>query len=169
MDVVPKLIAACFVAACLVLTAQLPADAHASLVSTDPTDGSQVETAPKTVELTFSQDLDTGFVAVMAPDGTKVGTSEPRLSGARMSADLAESHQSGMYTVAYRVVSVDGHPVTGQFSFTATSGHQATPQEASSEESFVDRHSTLLIVGLALAMVAIALMLAPLSRRRREA
>jgi methionine-rich copper-binding protein CopC len=169
MDVVSKLFAAVLVAVCILLTGQLPADAHASLVSTDPADGSQVASAPETVELTFSEDLDTGFVAVMAPDGTKVETSEPRLSGARMSADLEESHQSGVYTVAYRVVSVDGHPVTGQFTFTATSGHQATPQEAATEESFVDRNSTLLIVGLALAMVAIALMLAPLSRRRREA
>ncbi len=169
MDVVSKLFAAVLVAVCILLTGQLPADAHASLVSTDPADGSQVASAPETVELTFSEDLDTGFVAVMAPDGTKVETSEPRLSGARMSADLEESHQSGAYTVAYRVVSLDGHPVTGQFTFTATSGHQATPQEAATEESFVDRNSTLLIVGLALAMVAIALMLAPLSRRRREA
>lgn len=169
MNVVPMLIAAFLVAACIVFTGQSPADAHASLVSTDPADGSQVVTAPETVELTFSEDLGTGFVAVRAPDGTKVGTSEPRFSGTRMSADLAESQQSGVYTVAYRVVSVDGHPVTGQFTFTATSGHQATSQEAATEGSFVDRNSTLLIVGLALAMVAIALMLAPLSRRRREA
>ena len=169
MDVVPKVITALLVAACLVFTGQLPADAHASLVSTDPADGSQVATAPRTVELTFSEDLDTGFVAVKAPDGSTVETSEPRLSGTRMSADLAESHQSGLYTVAYRVVSVDGHPVTGQFTFTATSGHEATPQKAASEESFFDRNRTPLIVGIVLAMVAIALMLAPLSRRRREA
>jgi copper resistance protein C len=169
MDVVPKLIAAFLVATCVLFTSQVPADAHASLVSTDPVDGSQVATPPQSVELTFSDDLDTGVVAVIAPDGSKVTTSEPRISGTRMTADVGESHQRGRYTVAYRVVSVDGHPVTGQFTFTATSGHQAAPQEASSEESFVDRHSTLLIVGLALAMVAIALMLAPLNRRRREA
>lgn len=169
MDVVPKLISAFLLAAWIAFAGPSPADAHASLVSTDPADGSQLQTAPLAVELTFSEDLDTGFVTVTAPDGTKVGTSEPRLSGARMSADLAEGHQSGKYTVAYRVVSVDGHPVTGEFTFTATSGHQATPQEPASEESFVDRNSTLLVVGLALAMVAIALMLAPLSRLRGEA
>lgn len=169
MDVVPKLIAAFLLAACIAFTGELPAGAHASLVSTDPADGSQISTAPATVELTFSENLDTGFVAVMAPDGTKVPTSPPRLSGARMSADLAETHESGTYTVAYRIVSVDGHPVTGQFTFTATSGHQAMPQEAAGKESSVGRHKTVLIVAIALAMVAIALMLAPLSRRRREA
>ena len=134
-----------------------------------PPTGREIATAPPTVELTFSEDLDSGFVAVTAPDGSKVTTSEPRISGTTDVADLAASDQRGRYTVAYRVVSGDGHPVTGQFTFTATSGHQATPKETSSQESFVDRHSTLLIVGLALAMVAIALMLAPLNRRRREA
>ena len=169
MDVVPTLIAAFLVATCVLFVGQMPADAHASLVSTDPSDGSQIPTAPRTVGLTFSEDLDSGFVSVMAPDGTKVGTSEPRLSGTQMTADLAESHQRGTFTVAYRVVSVDGHPVAGQFTFTTTAGHQATPQEAASQESFVDRHGTILVVSLALAMVAIALMLAPLKRRRREA
>lgn len=169
MDVVPKFIAVVVLATCLLVAGRVPADAHADLVSTDPADGSQVAAPPRVVELTFSDDLDVGFVAVMAPDGTKVGTSEPRLSGPRMSADLAESHLAGRYTVAYRVISVDGHPVTGQFTFTATAGHQATPQEAAQEESFLDRHSTLLIIGIPLAMVAIAAMLAPLSRRRREA
>ena len=169
MDVVPKLIAVFLVAACVLLAGRLPADAHASLVSTDPADGSTIATPPPSVELTFSDDLDAGFVAVLAPDGSKVGTSEPRLSGTKMTADLQESHQAGRYTVAYRVLSVDGHPVTGQFTFTATSGHQATSPKSATDESFVDRHGTLLVVGLALAMVAIALMLAPLSRRRREA
>lgn len=169
MDVVPKLIAAVLVASCVLFAGQMPADAHASLVSTNPADGSHIQAAPRTIDLTFSDDLDSGFLAVTAPDGTTVRTSEPRLSGPQMSADLAESHQAGRYTVAYRIVSVDGHPVAGQFTFTTTSGHQATAQETSSEESFVDRHSTVLIVALALAMVAIALMLAPLNRRRREA
>ncbi|MGH3474950.1 MAG: copper resistance CopC family protein [Aeromicrobium sp.] len=165
----PKLIAAFLAATCVVFAGQMPADAHASLVSTDPADGSQIPTAPRTVGLTFSEDLDSGFVAVNAPDGTKVRTSEPRISSTQMSADLAESHQRGTFTVAYRVVSKDGHPVAGEFTFTTTAGHQATPQEAVSQESFVDRNRTLLVVGLALAMVAIALMLAPLNRRRREA
>ena len=169
MDVVPQLIAAFLVASCVLLAGQMPADAHASLVSTNPADGSHIQSAPRTVDLTFSDDLDSGFLAVTAPDGTTVRTSEPHMSGTQMSADLAESHQAGRYTVAYRIVSVDGHPVAGRFTFTTTSGRQATAEEGSSEESFVDAHSTVLVVALALAMVAIALMLAPLNRRRREA
>ena len=169
MDVVPKLIAAFLVAVFVLVAGMMPADGHAALVSTDPADGSQIATAPRMVELTFSEDVDSGFVAVTAPDGTKVTTGDPRIDGVRMSADLAESDQRGRYTVAYRIVSADGHPISGEFTFTTTSGQQVTQQEAPSPQSFVDRHSTLLVVALALAMLAITLMLAPLKRRRREA
>ncbi len=169
MDVVPKLIAAFLAVSLVLLAGTMPAEGHASLVSSKPADGSQVATAPGTIELTFSEDVDSGFVGVTAPDGSTLKTSEPRIDGASMSADLATSDQHGTYTVAYRIVSADGHPVSDEIRFTTTSGQHVTQQEAPSPESFVDRHSTALIIGLALAMLAIALMLAPLTRRRRKA
>ena len=169
MDVVPKLIAAFLIASLVVLAGMMPAQGHASLVSSKPADGSQIATAPATVELTFSEDVDSGFVGVTAPDGSTVKTSEPRIDGTTMSADLAANDQHGRYTVAYRIVSADGHPVSGEITFTTTSGQHVTQQEAPKPETFVDRHSTALIIGLVLAMLAIALMLAPLTRRRRQA
>ena len=169
MDVVPRLTSALLVASFVLLAGMLPAEGHASLVSSQPADGSQIATAPATVELTFSEDVDSGFIGVTAPDGSTVKTSEPRIDGATMSADLAAGDQHGRYMVAYRIVSADGHPVAGEITFTTTSGQHVTQQEAPSPESFVDRHSTALIIGLMLAMLAIALMLAPLTRRRRRA
>ena len=62
--------------------------------------------------------------------------------------------------------------VACQFTFTATEDrlatHEAAQEEAPSTESFVDRHGNLLVVGLALAVLAIGVMLAPLMRGRRE-
>jgi methionine-rich copper-binding protein CopC len=169
MDVVPKLITAFLVASFVLVAGVLPAEGHASLVSSKPADGAQIAKAPATVELTFSEDVDSGFVGVTAPDASTVKASEPRIDGATMSADVAASDQHGRYTVAYRIVSADGHPVSGEITFTTTSGQHVTQQEAPSPESFVDRHRTALIIGLVFAMLAIALMLAPLTRRRREA
>ena len=169
MDVVPKLVSALLVVTLVFLAGMLPAEGHASLVSSKPADGSQIAAAPATVELTFSEDVDSGFIGVTAPDGSTVKASEPRIDDATMSADLAASDQHGRYTMAYRIVSADGHPVSGEITFTTTSGQHVTQQEAPTPESFADRHSTALIIGLVLAMLAIALMLAPLTRRRREA
>jgi methionine-rich copper-binding protein CopC len=172
MDGVPRSFAMLLTVFALVLVGRGSADAHASLVSTSPEDGSTIATAPPSVALTFSEDVESGDVAVAAPDGSKVTTSEPRLSGPTMTADLEPSDQRGQFTVSYRVVTGDGHPVTGQFTFTTTEGrhvtHEGGHEEAPTEESFVDRHGTLLVVGLALAVLAIGVMLAPLARGRRE-
>jgi methionine-rich copper-binding protein CopC len=167
MDDVPRSLTVLLAALVLVMVSPSPADAHASLVATSPEDGSRIATAPPSVELTFSEDVDTGFVAVTAPDGTKVTTSEPRITGADVTVDLAQSDQRGRFAVAYRIVSEDGHPVTGEFTFTTTEGRHVSQEDASPEESFGDRYGTLLVVGLAVAVLAIAVMLAPLTRRRR--
>ena len=169
MDVVPRSLIVFLAALVLFLMGSGPADAHASLVSTNPADGSRIATAPATVELTFSEDVGSGFVAVTAPDGTKVKTSQAHISGAQVHADLAASDQRGRYTVAYRVVSDDGHPVSGTFTFTTTSGRAVTQQEAPPTEPFVDRHSgTILVLALAVAVLAIGVILAPLTRQRRQ-
>jgi methionine-rich copper-binding protein CopC len=168
MDVVPRFLALFAAALVLLFVGTGPADAHASLVSTSPADGSRISTAPATVELTFSEDVGSGFVAVTAPDGTKLKTSRAHISGAQVHADLAASDQRGRYTVAYRVVSADGHPVSGAFTFTTTSGRAVTQQEAPPTEPFVDRHGgTILVLALAVAVLAIGVILLPLTRQRR--
>jgi methionine-rich copper-binding protein CopC len=167
MDDVPRSLAVLLAALVLVMVSRGPADAHASLVATSPEDGSKIATAPPSVELTFSEDVDSAFVAVTAPDGTKVTTSDPRMAGTDVRADLAPSDQRGRFTIAYRIVSDDGHPVTGEVTFTTTEGRLVAQEDGSPAESFVDRYGTLLVAGLAVAVLAIAVMLAPLTRRRR--
>jgi methionine-rich copper-binding protein CopC len=172
MDGVPRSLAVLLSVFVLVMVGRGSAGAHATLVSTSPEDGSRIAAAPPSVALTFSEDVDSGFVAVKAPDGSTVPTSEPRITGTDMVADLEPSDQRGLFTVAYRVVAGDGHPVTGEFTFNVTEGrhvtHEAGHADAPSTESFVDRHGTLLIVGLAIAVLAIGVMLSPLARGRRE-
>jgi methionine-rich copper-binding protein CopC len=168
MDVVPKFIVVFFAAILLLLVGSSPADAHASLVSTSPKDGSRIATAPPSVELRFSEDVGEAFVAVTAPDGTKVKTSHAHISGPRVAADLAASDQRGPYTVAYRVVSADGHPVSDTFRFTTTTGRAVTQKDAPTSKPFVERHTTLLTVGIAVAVLLIGLILAPLARQRRQ-
>ena len=168
MDDVHRSIAVLLAAFVLLMVTGGPAAAHASLVSTSPEDGSRIATAPPSIVLTFSEDVESAFVAVTAPDGTKVAASDPRITGAEITADLAPNDQRGRFTVAYRIASGDGHSVTGEFTFTTTEGRHVMHEETPPAESFVDRHGTLLVVGLAIAILAIGVMLAPLTRGRRE-
>ncbi|MER7776898.1 copper resistance protein CopC [Streptomyces sp. NPDC096191] len=99
-----------------------PASAHAALSSTDPGDGTVLQRAPGHVTLTFSESVglrDDSF-RVLDPGGHRVRTGEAGHADGRsdtarvgLPAELGE----GTYTVAWRVVSADSHPISGAFTF----------------------------------------------------
>ena len=149
----------------LLIAGSGPATAHANLEETDPADGARLETAPSAVTFTFSENVGNGHVAVTAPSGREVTTTNVRTVDRVLTADVAATDERGTYTVAYRIVSADGHPITGEISFTTTTGRVVEHQHSRSGESFVQRHRNHLVLGLAVAVVAIGLILAPLRRR----
>ncbi|MDG9727416.1 copper resistance protein CopC [Streptomyces sp. DH41] len=99
-----------------------PASAHAALRSTDPEDGSVLQRAPRHVTLTFTESVglrDDSF-RVLDPGGHRVRTGDAgRADGRSDTARVALSGElgEGTYTVAWRVVSADSHPVSGAFTF----------------------------------------------------
>lgn len=94
--------------------------AHARLTGSAPADGSTVATAEEVV-LTFNEDVDPTFVEVRldGPDGAAVAGA-PSVDGRSVTQALG-AVPVGRYTVTYRVVSADGHPISGTVSFTTTS------------------------------------------------
>ncbi|MGQ4430994.1 MULTISPECIES: copper resistance CopC/CopD family protein [unclassified Streptomyces] len=106
----------------LLLGTASTASAHAALESTDPADGSVLKSAPRTVTLTFSESvalLDDSF-RVYDPDNRRVSTSSAHHAqgaGDTASVTLPGKLGTGTFTVAWRVVSADSHPVSGAFTF----------------------------------------------------
>jgi copper resistance protein C len=95
----------------------VPAQAHTELQSSSPAQGAVLDAAPETVRLTFTEELAGGSLAVTA-SGRSVGVGPARVDGADLVLDIAAGSPGGAWTAAYRVVSADGHPVTGEFAFT---------------------------------------------------
>lgn len=95
-----------------------PAGAHEDLVSSTPAEGEVLEAVPAVVELTFTADLldISTLVVVTGPDGEPVEVPST-VDGAVVSAPFPEDPADGAYTVAWRVVSGDGHPIQGSFGF----------------------------------------------------
>ncbi|MGC9537150.1 copper resistance protein CopC [Streptomyces sp. UG1] len=99
-----------------------PASAHATLRAADPEDGAVLKSAPRDITLTFSESvalLDDSF-RILDPDGRRLRTGEPEHAPdgsdtARVT--LPAKLDQGTYTVAWRVVSADSHPVSGAFTF----------------------------------------------------
>ena len=115
------------------------ADAHTALKTVSPADGSRLTTAPTQVVLTFDDPISETFatVTVTGPSGS-VGTGRAAVDGAVVTQALCSGLADGRYTVAFRVVSADGHPVSDTTTFqlaaspspSATTG--ATPSAGSS-------------------------------------
>ncbi|MFE1206812.1 copper resistance CopC/CopD family protein [Streptomyces sp. NPDC058762] len=114
----------------LVLGGAGPASAHAALGSTDPEDGAVLGRAPAHVTLTFSESVglrDDSF-RVLDPGGHRLHTGEAgRADGRSDTARVALPGKlgEGTYTVAWRVVSADSHPVSGAFTFSVGKPSQA--------------------------------------------
>ena len=102
------------------------ADAHDVLRSTNPADGAVVDQLPDRVVLTFDEPaLAIGTeVQVTGPDGP-VTDGTPQLVDTEVRQPV-RAGPAGRYTVLWRVTSVDGHPVSGTFSFTAQQPRAST-------------------------------------------
>jgi methionine-rich copper-binding protein CopC len=143
-----------------------PASAHAALVGTDPEDGSTLATAPSSITFTFNENVSRrAQVAVAAPDGTQVDVGRIRAVDNTVTAAVPDVDQRGTYSASYRVISADGHPVTGTVTYKVTAGQSVKQVDAPAQEGFVHRHRSHFFWGILAAVVAIVLLLAPLRRR----
>ncbi|MGW2094719.1 copper resistance CopC family protein [Promicromonospora sukumoe] len=96
-----------------------PASAHDQLLSSDPKDGATLDEQPTSIGLTFSSaPLDTGIeVALTGPDGTSAKGYDITVDDEVVTAQLPEDLPPGKYDVAWHVVSSDGHPIDGEFTY----------------------------------------------------
>jgi methionine-rich copper-binding protein CopC len=106
--------------------------AHNVLISSDPKDGSTVNEGPSSITLTFDQPVQAGerfnTFAVTGPGNTRWETeTEPAVSSNSVIFSLRPLGPAGEYQVGYRVLSADGHPVTGSIKFTVTVAGSGTP------------------------------------------
>lgn len=117
-------------AATLAVLTAAPAWAHTRLVSSTPSQGGSAE-APAEVVLVFSEPVQPGLSAmsVRGADGEEQVSGSPSEGGddASVSQALRAPLEPGTYTVAYRVLAGDGHPVTGSFEITAVAPAGAAP------------------------------------------
>ena len=124
------MIRALILAAVFALIAAGPANAHAVLEGTTPERGAQLDTAPGQVVLRFSEPVEIalGSVRVYDARGREVqagAATHPRGGDRWVAVRLQPGLPDGGYTVTYRVVSADSHPVSGGFVFSVGAGGPA--------------------------------------------
>lgn len=169
----------------LALLPASPASAHSELLESTPAEGATLSEAPSEVQLVFGESvLEDGSSILVTSGGATV--SKPNTFTAQdtvASVQLAPG-QPGSYTVAFRVVSADGHVVSDTYTYTVTGSQSpsANPTESPSlnesqaaatspptDESDDSGGSVVWVLGLgAIGIVLIAALIAVAVRGRRE-
>ena len=102
-------------------TAAAPAAPHAFLDHASPAVGSTVPTAPETVTMWFTQELEPAFTTATVTDasGNTVDTGPAKVDP-KDPTELRVALKKlspGTYTVSWHALSVDTHTTTGHFTF----------------------------------------------------
>ncbi len=149
-------------AAALILPAA--ASAHAALLRTTPSASVVVNTPPPELTLTYSEPVEPRFatISVTDPDAVQETTAGPSRSPASPDTLVVPVRhlRQGWYLVYWRVISADGHPVRGAYTFAVGPNPGPAPQfvipsiseSAATPGLLIARWATLL-----LAMAAIGL------------
>ena len=111
----------------------LPAQAHDQLINQTPNNGETLQAGVVEIKLEFNNELlnlgDTGaeiLILNSAGEQQNPGCALVENRTATVKLDLAAA---GDYSVAWRVVSSDGHPISGEFGFKLenSNGYEADP------------------------------------------
>ncbi|MCP1412090.1 copper resistance CopC family protein [Paenarthrobacter sp. A20] len=100
-----------------------PASAHDVAESTTPANGASVTVVPASVSITFNnRPLAIGSGVTVTAGGENWADGPVEIIDNQAVQKLREGAPAGEYTVVWRVVSSDSHPIEGTFTFTAAGG-----------------------------------------------
>ena len=103
---------------------------HATLLRSEPAKGGTITTSPGRIYLVFSEEIEPslGGIRLVGPGGTLTlkPAGDPRNVSALV-APVTTMLAAGTWRVEWRIVSEDGHPIDGDFTFTlASAGGDST-------------------------------------------
>ena len=107
------------------MTSLPAAQGHSSLVSSTPRNGAVVKTFPTTLSLTFNEEIlqlagkEPSRVQLFSPSQRRISLGKTVIVREVLTAAVSGAkRESGRYRLSYRVVSADGHVITGALTFT---------------------------------------------------
>lgn len=118
-------------------------------------------------------DKQTGSISVMSELGDRVDDGQLVVRGRTLSVGLIESDVTGTFSVSWRAVAQDGHPVEGKFSFAITPKATASPLVApptslvTTSESISDKKTSFYVISLTGSIMILGIA-AIISLRRRN-
>lgn len=150
------------------------AQAHTALVSTSPAIDSVVKEWPSSITLTFNEDLQeiteqkSNSVSVNNSIAELLNGGEPVVTGASIELPVKEDKSPGLVLVSYRVVSADGHPVEGEYTFTYAPNGEVTQSTATTALVSSKNNKNSLIYAASTVLIVIGALFGIWAYRRRQ-
>lgn len=149
-------------------------EAHTHLQSTNPADGEVVTSALSSISLTYDGKIENGSsFRISASEGENIEVQAFTIENNVLTGTLAQSLKNDEYTVIWSSISQDGHPMTGEFSFSvnvlteeAAEQNNSIKEENESEQAAIEEkkdnkpreekassNNLLIVLGLLAAIV----------------
>jgi copper resistance protein C len=101
--------------------------------------------------------------------GLAVSSEEAVIEGAKISTQVSDQSVGGVFTVQYRIVSEDGHPVEGSYTFEASPGFEATEMiEQTTTATASDEKTDLSIGAIVMAVFLVVFAVRYFVKMRNE-
>ena len=138
------------------------ANAHSELVLANPAADSKLMNLPSKVEVTFGEDLmvmgnaHTNVLQVIDSSGKQIDDGDSKTTGATLTVGVTTQTVTGTFLVKWRVVSADGHPGEGSYSFfvegtipvVSSAPVDPVASHVSTQKSFWTRNSEKILLAL---------------------
>lgn len=113
----PTIMSAAVLAICLVLGMQ-SADAHSKKEGTQPADGAVLNASPAAITMQFDMPMRVTLISLTDQDGTAHDlTRTDNMQPVSEFSATPPALPTGTYTVQWRGLAADGHPMQGAFGF----------------------------------------------------
>lgn len=143
--------------------------AHSHLQGSNPADGDILTEPLKEIILEFDSKIEQGsFIEITSATGGPIEIEELIIGEGTLAGTVAEPFVNGDYAVNWSIISADGHPLEGEFSFTvnvpvtvaeeavvleANESSAVTNQETISAEEIEKESSSITVIFIALLAV----------------
>ncbi|WP_405568526.1 copper resistance protein CopC [Streptomyces phaeochromogenes] len=140
-----------------------PVSAHSAVRETTPGEGTVLKSAPKQVTMTFTESvgITDDSLRVLSPENRRVNAGDTEHASGRSDSvrvPLDDGLADGTYTVAWRVVSADSHPISGAFTFSIGKPSETTAA-VSAEPAVNSASGALYDIARYAAYAAVALLI----------
>ncbi|MGA6220418.1 copper resistance CopC/CopD family protein [Streptomyces umbrinus] len=137
--------------------------AHSAVRETTPGEGTVLKSAPKQVTMTFTESvgITDDSLRVLSPENRRVNAGDTEHASGRSDSvrvPLDDGLADGTYTVAWRVVSADSHPISGAFTFSIGKPSETTAS-VSAEPAVNPASGALYDIARYAAYAAVALLI----------